>query len=507
MQQRWSALVEPGSAINQIVFAQHRAATPVRSVLNCAVPEARARQLTDFEMPAGWSPHLCLVSSGRGRFAEGLTSWRYQPLIRAEAQLPQLRPLPPAYTSLEKLPWFSAHSQCLGLRLNARLLRYHHDLWQELKPKTLRGVHTTLVYVTPQIGYSLTPHIQLRPAFRYFAALSRACGPVQLFPAKYLYPDAKLGELASAPAPIFSDVLPHTGGDWFPVLEATPDPWGVLAHYEQSDHYYGYPFARLADSSQDTVLHDGISGAMLLPDGRRVTARHSKSHVLATLDPKLQAELRLDRDAFLHARCLARGTVTHDGLPFQLPVELQCMVFAVVLTHWEMHLDKPGELEHYTLQTQHAAIRGFNYFQRVEPYYTNFMRMIRELSQDPDCCTYPLSTHLTHHWLGGNLQISNQASAAEAEIGADLMRNYYLQQLDWLAGVTNLWNHPAHRKQPDLEATLSPAGVAFHQMRRLIRHESYYYRRPTQRPSPWPNLHRGFIQLDRTAQVADLPRI
>jgi hypothetical protein len=52
-------------------------------------------------------------------------------------------------------------------------LRYHHQLWNELRPKTLRGVHTTLVYVTPQLGFSLTPHIRLDKAFNYFAALSR----------------------------------------------------------------------------------------------------------------------------------------------------------------------------------------------------------------------------------------------------------------------------------------------------------------------------------------------
>ena len=95
-----------------------------------------------------------------------------------------------------------------------------------------------------------------------------------------------------------------------------------------------------------------------------------------------------------------RGTVTHDGLPFQLPVEMQCMVYAIVLTHWEMTLDKPGDLTSYALRTKHAAIRGFNYYQRVEPYYSNFMRLIEELSRNPDFRTYPLGTHLTLQLVG-----------------------------------------------------------------------------------------------------------
>ena len=72
-------------------------------------------------------------------------------------------------------------------------MRYHYQLWQDLRPKTLCGVHTTLVYVTPQLGFSLGPHIRLDKAFNYFAAISRWAGPVQLFPANYLYPDAQLG--------------------------------------------------------------------------------------------------------------------------------------------------------------------------------------------------------------------------------------------------------------------------------------------------------------------------
>ena len=504
---RWSGIGEPGSDINQIAFDQHLASNPHGQVLNCAVPEARARQLTDFSMPPDWSRHLCLATSGLGRFPEGLEHWRYQPHIKAEAQLPQMQKLPAAFADLSRLPWFTSYSQCTGVRLNARLLRYHHDLWQDLKPKVLRGVHTTLVYVSPQIGFSLTPHIQLQKAFHYFAALSRACGPAQLFPARYLYPDAQLGSLVEAPCPIFSDILPNTGGVAFPAMEATPDPWGVLSHYDQSDHYYGYPVARITSPHKDTILFDHTSGGMLLPDGRRVTARHCESRVLATLDEKLNTELQMDREQFLQKRCLSRGTITHDGLPFQLPVEMQCMIYAVILTHWEVTLDRAGDLSSYTLQTRHAAIRGFNYFQRVDPYHSNFMRLINELSKDPDFQTYPLSTHLTRYWLGGNLQISNQASRSEHEMGADLMRSYYLQQLDWLAGVSNLWNHRTQRMRQDLEGSLSAVGLAFHQMRRMLRFDSHYFPRPQKRPSPWPDLHERWLQLDRTGQVDGLPRI
>jgi hypothetical protein len=504
--QRWNAIAEPGHEINQLCFQNLTARGNSRNVLNCAIPIARAHELTRFTLPPGWSAHQCLVASGRGRFPEGLESWRYQPHIKAEAQLPHMRKLPPSYANLSTLPWFQSHSQCRGSKLNARLLRYHHDLWQELKPKTLRGLHTTLVFVTPQIGYSLTPHIQLGRLFWYFSALARACGPAQLFPARYLYPDAHLGSLAQAPCAIFSDLLPTIGGVNFPSLEGTPDPWGVLANYAANDQFYGYPFARITNPLKDTTLYDDRNGAMLLPSGRRVTARHCESQIHATLDESLGRELMLDRTGFIQARCLARGCVTHDGLPFQLPVEMQAMVHAVILTQWEMSLDRLGDLTSYSLKTRHAAIRGFNYFQRVEPYYSNFMRMISELARDPDFAAYPLSTHLTHNWLGGNLQVSNQASSAEYEDGADLMRNYYLQQLDWISGVVNLWNHHSFRSKPDLESELGFDGLAFHQMRRLLKFESYYFRRPTRKASPWPDLHPGWVELDRAGQTQMLPR-
>jgi hypothetical protein len=65
------------------------------------------------------------------------------------------------------VPQLQSPSQATGVGINAKHLRYHHQLWNELRPKTLRGVHTTLAYVTPQLGYSLTSHIRLaQPSHR-----------------------------------------------------------------------------------------------------------------------------------------------------------------------------------------------------------------------------------------------------------------------------------------------------------------------------------------------------
>ena len=501
---RWDAISEPGWELNELVFANHVSNS---RVLNCAVPVARARALTDFALPTGWSREKCLIASGQGIFPDGLSDWKYTPHTRPEAQLPQMKKLPGGMASLQQSPFFETASQTSGMCLNARHLRYHHQLWHGIKPQTLRGLHTTLVFVTPQLGYSLTPHIQLQRAFRYFTALSRAAGPAQLFPAKYLYPDANLAGFEDAPAPIFSDILPHTGGVNFPVMECTPDPWGVLSQFDVSDENYGYPFSKAINPLDDVTLTNVEPGVMILPDGRRVMARSSESYVYATGDEKLREELKRNREGFAAIRCLDRGTITHDGLPYQLPVEMQSMVYAIILTHWELTMDTPGDLTSYTLKMQHAAIRGFNFFQHVEPYYSNFMRLINELAKDPDFRTYPLSTHLTHNWLGGNLCISNQASRSEKEIGGDLMRHYYLQQLDWMSGVTNLWNHISFRKGTDLENTLGQAGLAFHQMRRMLKFDSHYFQRPLKRVSAWPNLHPGWLELDSTGKIRSLPRI
>src|ERR1039457_2308035 len=105
------------------------------------------------------------------------------------------RKSPPRRSSpASKRPHRSIERSCAprGSKVHPRPLRYHHQLWNALRPKTLRGVHTTLVYVTPQLGYSLTPHIRLDKAFNYFAALSRWAGPGPLFPDVYIYLDAEL---------------------------------------------------------------------------------------------------------------------------------------------------------------------------------------------------------------------------------------------------------------------------------------------------------------------------
>ena len=66
------------------------------------------------------------------------------------------------------------------------------------------------------------------------------------------------------------------------------------------------------------------------------------------------------------------------------------------------------------------------------------MRMINELAKQPRFETYPLATHLTYPWLGGNLRLPNQQSMGEKILGPEFMRNYNLQQLDWAMGVCNL---------------------------------------------------------------------
>jgi hypothetical protein len=133
-------------------------------------------------------------------------------------------PLPAEHASLLHVPWLQSPSQATWLGINARHLRYHHQLWQDLKPKTLQGVNTTLIVGLPQIGFALAPHIQLEKVFLFLGSLARGLGPVQLFPARYIYPDAQLGGLADVPAPIFADILPATGGFAYPCVDCEPDP-------------------------------------------------------------------------------------------------------------------------------------------------------------------------------------------------------------------------------------------------------------------------------------------
>jgi hypothetical protein len=53
------------------------------------------------------------------------------------------------------------------------------------------------------------------------------------------------------------------------------------------------------------------------------------------------------------------------------------------------------------------------------------MRLIQNISAAPNFRTYPLSNHLTHSWLGGNLRLSNHLSPSECDLGPELMRSYY----------------------------------------------------------------------------------
>ena len=339
----------------------------------------------------------------------------------------------------------------------------------------------------------------------------------QLFPARYIYPDARLGGLANLPAPIFADILPAIGGFAYPTVDCEPDPWRVLSRFGNGDRYYGYPFRMAADSKQDFILQDHVNGAMLLPSGRRVVARHSESRVLATLDPDLKRELEMDREAFEDATCLLRGAVTHDGLPFELPPPLQPLVYAIVLTHWRLEMDRPGDLNSYAVFTKHAAIRGFNFYQRIQPYYSNFMRLIQNISADPGFRTYPLSNHLTDAWLGGNLRLADHLSQNEFDLGPELMRAFYRQQLDWMAGVVNLMNHTSFRTKNDpggarsrtgqeIENLLGMEGLVFHQMQRMLRFDSHFF--PwIKRASFWPDHNPAFAELDQQLLTEALPKL
>lgn len=503
--ERWAYIAEPAWEVNQEVFnrAVHRT-----KVFNCAIPLPQAKRLTDAVFPAGWDADKCLVASVGRKARPELENWEYTPQIRAVPQLPHFKSLPPEHSLLVRSPWFQSPSQATGIAINARHLRYHHQLWNELRPKTLRGVHTTLVFVTPQLGYSLAPHIKLDKAFHYFAALSRWAGPAQLFPAKYLYPDAALGPgQQRVPAPIFADLLPWVGGSSFPLIDGTPDPWGKIARFEGPDYFYGYPFMAISNPVEDATLHQRILGGTLLPNGQLTRARASETLAYATLDAELNRALKLDREAFQEAYCLARGVVTHDGLPFQLPVEMQTAVFAIMLTAWELEMDRPGDLAGFNLKTRHAAIRGYNFYQRIEPYYSNFMRLVGDLAKNPDFEVYPLATHLTHSWLGGNLCLSNQRSESEKTLGPQFMRSYYQQQLDWFMGVFNLWNTVEFRKGSDLENQLEFAGLAMHQMQPHLAFDSHYFQRPLKRASFWPDLHSEWLRLDQDWRADELPQL
>ena len=126
------------------------------------------------------------------------------------------------------------------------------------------------------------------------------------------------------------------------------------------------------------------------------------------------------------------------------------------------------------------------------------MRLVNELAKDPNFETYPLSSHLTHSWLGGNLRLPTQQSEPEKVQGVNFLRSYNLQQLDWSMGVFNLWNTVDFRKGDDLESQIDFAGVAFHQMRPQLRHDVHLFHRPLRRASFWPDFNQAWLEFDQT---------
>jgi hypothetical protein len=142
----------------------------------------------------------------------------------------------------------------------------------------------------------------------------------------------------------------------------------------------------------------------------------------------------------------------------------------------------------------------------MEPHYSNFMRLINDLAKEPDFKTYPLANHLTYSWLGGNLCLPNQQSGAEAVLGPNFLRNYYLQQLDWTMGVFNLWNNIEFRKRLDLQDQLDFDGIAFHQMRSKWRQDVHLFPRPASRVSLWPDFDPAWWEFDKYFSADGLPR-
>ncbi|HZL66611.1 MAG TPA: hypothetical protein VFC29_04695, partial [Candidatus Limnocylindrales bacterium] len=128
----------------------------------------------------------------------------------------------------------------------------------------------------------LTPHIKLDRVFRYFGTLGRFAGPTQLFPASYLYPDAKLQGMEKVPAPMFADILPLLGSS-FPLMDESTTPWDGVVRLDGPDCYYGYPFSRVSNPVKDITVSNAITGSMTLPNGQQVKARSSESCCYATL--------------------------------------------------------------------------------------------------------------------------------------------------------------------------------------------------------------------------------
>ena len=113
--ERWEAVALPGDEHTCNAFSDYlQVFGRQHNVLNCAIPLARAKSLTDFELPAGVDMHACLEASITGRFPEALRDWKYAPKIRPEPQLPQMASIPQEHTSLVRAPWFQSPSQALG---------------------------------------------------------------------------------------------------------------------------------------------------------------------------------------------------------------------------------------------------------------------------------------------------------------------------------------------------------------------------------------------------------
>jgi len=109
-------------------------------------------------------------------------------------------------------------------------------------------------------------------------------------------------------------------------------------------------------------------------------------------------------------------------------------------------------------------------------------------------------------------------SQSERELGPELMRAYYQQQLDWQAGVINLENHDSFRSRSDraglasltcreFERLLNLDGMAFHQMHRLLRFDSHLFQRLLKRASLWPDFHPGWTELDQRLPTESLPNL
>ena len=291
------------------------------------------------------------------------------------------------------------------------------------------------------------------------------------------------------------------------MIDCTPDPWGVITQFDMTDQLWVsvLPKQRTRSTTSRSLTSNRGDASAQRPTGPGQEVGSPTCY--ATLDAKLREELMCNRDFFEQIRCLARGTITHDGLPFQLPVEIQSMVYAVILAPLGDEPGQAGRLEPATRSRPAPAIRGFNYCQRVEPYfYGDFMRMIQELSKNPDFKTYPLSTHLTNGWLGWQPRgypinhrplrrrsaptscattTSNERSCRMGRsFSTSGTRLFSRQGQPGSAGSDGLRLHQMHRMLPlTLLSTAVKARVAVAQ-------------------SAW-----RWIELDRTCQANSLPRI